>query len=62
MSRLYEVLNKGGHLLIIDFDKNEQIDDNIKNIIDAYKIAYNIIISNKSDLKLKTLEPALKKV
>ncbi|MRY42717.1 Appr-1-p processing protein, partial [Parabacteroides distasonis] len=34
---------------------------NTKNTKDAYKIAYNIIISNKSDLKLKTLEPALKK-
>lgn len=34
---------------------------NTKNTKDAYEIAYNIIISNKSDLKLKTLEPALKK-
>ncbi len=25
LSRLYNVLNKGGHLLIIDFDKNEEI-------------------------------------
>ncbi|WP_433944705.1 class I SAM-dependent methyltransferase [Paenibacillus sp. SN-8-1] len=25
LSRLYEVLNEGGHLLIVDFDKNENI-------------------------------------
>lgn len=25
LSRLYEVLNQGGHLLIIDFDKNEKV-------------------------------------
>jgi ubiquinone/menaquinone biosynthesis C-methylase UbiE len=25
LSRLYEVLNEGGHLLIVDFDKNEKV-------------------------------------
>lgn len=34
---------------------------NTKDINETYKIAYNIIISNQSDLKLKILEPALKK-
>lgn len=34
---------------------------NTKDTKEAYKIAYNTIISNKSDSKLKVLEPALKK-
>jgi len=32
LSRLYEVLNEGGHLIIVDFDKNEEIDsDKVHN-------------------------------
>jgi ubiquinone/menaquinone biosynthesis C-methylase UbiE len=29
LSRLFDVLNEGGHLLIVDFDKNEQITSDI---------------------------------
>lgn len=29
LSRLYEVLNPGGHLLIVDFDKNEEIQSDL---------------------------------
>ncbi|RAP74228.1 class I SAM-dependent methyltransferase [Paenibacillus montanisoli] len=29
LSRLFEVLNEGGHLLIVDFNKNEKIDSDL---------------------------------
>lgn len=29
LSRLYDVLNEGGHLIIVDFDKNEAIDSEL---------------------------------
>jgi len=29
LSRLYDVLNEGGHLLIVDFNKNEKISSEI---------------------------------
>lgn len=39
LSRLYEVLNPEGHLLIVDFDKNEQIvSDKVHNGFDQEKL------------------------
>ncbi|ULO06901.1 class I SAM-dependent methyltransferase [Paenibacillus sp. 19GGS1-52] len=40
LSRLYDVLNEGGHLLIVDFDKNEEIvSDRVHNGFDQEKLA-----------------------
>ncbi len=40
LSRLYEVLNQGGHLLIIDFDKNEKVaSDMVHNGFDQKELA-----------------------
>lgn len=40
LSRLYDVLNVGGHLLIVDFDKNEEIvTDMVHNGFDQVKLA-----------------------
>lgn len=40
LSRLYDVLNEGGHLLIIDFNKNEQIvSDIVHNGFDQAELA-----------------------
>lgn len=39
LSRLYEVLNAGGHLLIVDFDKNEEIvSDMVHNGFDQIEL------------------------
>lgn len=44
LSRLYDVLNEGGHLLIVDFNKNEQIvSDIVHNGFDQIELA-NIMI------------------
>jgi ubiquinone/menaquinone biosynthesis C-methylase UbiE len=40
LSRLYDVLNEGGHLVIIDFNKNEQIvSDIVHNGFDQIELA-----------------------
>ncbi|MCU6396829.1 class I SAM-dependent methyltransferase, partial [Enterobacter quasiroggenkampii] len=40
LSRLYDVLNPGGHLLIVDFNKNEEIvSDMVHNGFDQVKLA-----------------------
>lgn len=40
LSRLYDVLNEGGHLLIVDFNKNEQIvSDIVHNGFDQIELA-----------------------
>ncbi|OPX45127.1 ubiquinone/menaquinone biosynthesis C-methyltransferase UbiE [Ruminiclostridium hungatei] len=40
LSRLYEVLSQGGHLLIVDFDKNEKIDsDMVHNGFDQRELS-----------------------
>lgn len=40
LSRLYEVLNQGGHLLIIDFNKNEKVaSDMVHNGFDQKELA-----------------------
>jgi ubiquinone/menaquinone biosynthesis C-methylase UbiE len=40
LSRLYEVLKEGGHLLIVDFDKNDQIDSElVHNGFDQIELA-----------------------
>lgn len=39
LSRLYDVLNNGGHLLIVDFDKNNEIDSEmVHNGFDQLKL------------------------
>jgi ubiquinone/menaquinone biosynthesis C-methylase UbiE len=40
LSRLYEVLNEGGHLLILDFYKNEQmVSELVHNGFDQFELA-----------------------
>ncbi len=40
LSRLYQVLNSGGHLLIVDFDKNEKVEsDKVHNGFDQEELS-----------------------
>lgn len=39
LTKLYEVLNEGGHLMIIDFDKNERVvSDKVHNGFEPHKL------------------------
>lgn len=55
LSRLYEVLNEGGHLLIIDFNKNEQVvSDLVHNGFDQTELANIMTKIGYKNVKSKT--------
>lgn len=55
LSRLYDVLNVGGHLLIVDFNKNEQIvSDMVHNGFDQVKLTDIMTKIGYMDIKSKT--------
>ncbi len=55
LSRLYEVLNPGGHLLIVDFNKNEEIvSDMVHNGFDQVKLADIMTKIGYRDIESKT--------
>jgi ubiquinone/menaquinone biosynthesis C-methylase UbiE len=55
LSRLYDVLNEGGHLLIVDFNKNEQIvSDIVHNGFDQIELANILTKIGYKDIQSKT--------
>jgi ubiquinone/menaquinone biosynthesis C-methylase UbiE len=55
LSRLYDVLNPGGHLLIVDFNKNEEIvSDMVHNGFDQTKLTGIMTEMGYRDIKSKT--------
>lgn len=55
LSRLYNILNPGGHLLIVDFDKNEGIvSDMVNNGFDQGKLADLMTKIGYRDIQSKT--------
>jgi len=55
LSRLYEVLNQGGHLLIVDFDKNEKIDsDMVHNGFDQRELSETMTKIGYRNVQTKT--------
>ncbi len=55
LSRLYDVLNEGGHLLIVDFDKNEQVvSDLVHNGFDQGELADMMGRIGYRDIRSKT--------
>ncbi len=55
LSRLYEVLNQGGHLLIIDFDKNEKVaSDMVHNGFDQKELAETMAPLGYIDIQSET--------
>lgn len=55
LSRLYEVLNQGGHLLIIDFDKNEKVaSDMVHNGFDQKELAETMAPLGYINIKSET--------
>ncbi len=55
LSRLYEVLNEDGHLLIVDFDKNEKIvSDLVHNGFDQTELADTMSKIGYRDIQSKT--------
>lgn len=55
LARLYDVLNEGGHLLIVDFDKNEDIvSDMVHNGFDQEKLAGIMSKIGYRDIQSKT--------
>lgn len=55
LSRLYEVLKERGHLLIVDFDKNEKItSDIVHNGFDQIELTDTMIKIGYSDIQSKT--------
>jgi len=56
LSRLYDVLNVGGHLLIVDFNKNEEIvSDLVHNGFDQVKLADIMTKIGYRDIQSKTV-------
>ncbi|MRN56360.1 class I SAM-dependent methyltransferase [Paenibacillus monticola] len=56
LARLYDVLNEGGHLLIVDFDKNEKIvSDMVHNGFDQKKLADMMMEIGYADIQSKTI-------
>jgi Methylase involved in ubiquinone/menaquinone biosynthesis len=56
LSRLYDVLNPKGHLLIVDFDKNEAIiSDKVHNGFDQDKLIYLMSKIGFKDIEAKPL-------
>jgi ubiquinone/menaquinone biosynthesis C-methylase UbiE len=55
LSRLYDVLNAGGHLLIVDFDKNEEIvSDMVHNGFDQIELADTLTKIGYKNIQSKT--------
>lgn len=55
LSRLYEVLNKSGHLIIVDFDKNEKIvSDMVHNGFDQIALTDIMTKIGYRDIQSKT--------
>jgi ubiquinone/menaquinone biosynthesis C-methylase UbiE len=55
LSRLYDVLNVGGHLLIVDFNKNEEIvSDMVHNGFDQVKLTDVMTKIGYRDIQSKT--------
>lgn len=55
LSRLFDVLNKGGHLLIVDFNKNEKIiSDIVHNGFNAEELADIMTKIGYRDIQFKT--------
>ncbi len=55
LSRLYDVLNEGGHLLIVDFDKNEKIvSDIVHNGFDQIELADKMTKIGYKNVQSKT--------
>jgi len=55
LSRLYDVLNVGGHLLIVDFNKNEEIvSDMVHNGFDQVKLTDIMTKIGYRDIQSKT--------
>ncbi|MDO7785852.1 class I SAM-dependent methyltransferase [Desulforamulus aquiferis] len=55
LSRLYDVLNVGGHLLIVDFNKNEEIvSDMVHNGFEQVKLADIMTKIGYKDIQSKT--------
>lgn len=55
LSRLYEVLNAGGHLIIVDFDKNEEVvSDLVHNGFDQGKLTDLMTNLGFRDIQSKT--------
>ncbi len=55
LSRLYEVLKESGHLLIVDFDKNEKIDsDMVHNGFDQIELTEIMTKIGYRDIQSKT--------
>ena len=55
LSKLYDVLNVGGHLLIVDFNKNEKIvSDMVHNGFDQVKLTDIMAKIGYRDIKSKT--------
>lgn len=55
LSRLYDVLNPGGHLLIVDFNKNEEIvSDMVHNGFDQVKLTDIMTKIGYRNIKSKT--------
>jgi ubiquinone/menaquinone biosynthesis C-methylase UbiE len=55
LSKLYDVLNVGGHLLIVDFDKNEKIvSDMVHNGFDQVKLTDIMTKIGYRDIQSKT--------
>lgn len=55
LSRLYEVLNAGGHLLIVDFDKNEKVvSDKVHNGFDQEELTSLMSKIGFKEIKSKT--------
>ncbi|MCL6604896.1 MAG: class I SAM-dependent methyltransferase [Paenibacillus sp.] len=55
LARLYDVLNEGGHLLIVDFDKNEDVvSDMVHNGFDQEKLAGIMSKMGYRDIQSKT--------
>ncbi|PZD92894.1 methyltransferase type 12 [Paenibacillus sambharensis] len=56
LSRLYEVLNPGGHLLIADFDKNENVQsDKVHNGFDQEELARLMTTIGYKDVTSRTI-------
>lgn len=55
LSRLFDVLNEGGHLLIVDFDKNENVvSDFVHNGFDQTELANIMTKIGYKDIQSKT--------